>query len=155
MIEKLEGVLTRLAYLPWGTFGELRIGDIRLYTVECPWLNNKRFESCIPEGRYSIIKHRSPKHGNCFALLGEGVVLNGNSAKPTDRYACLFHVANFPDNVQGCIGPGTAINPIPVNGRQWPKSMGVSASGPSMNRLLSVLPDLWYLTITHKSAIVV
>lgn len=44
--------LERFAYSPFGTFGKLIYGDKTFLTVERPWLGNKPYKSCIPEGVY-------------------------------------------------------------------------------------------------------
>jgi hypothetical protein len=42
-------------YFPGGTHGELYYKGRRIcYTIELPWLLNKRSVSCIPEGRYAV-----------------------------------------------------------------------------------------------------
>ena len=44
--------LTRIAYSNMGVFGQLEVDGQALYSVERPWLDNKRIVSCIPEGAY-------------------------------------------------------------------------------------------------------
>ena len=65
------------------------------YTIERPWLDNAPWESCIPEGEYALKWKESPKFGWCYEV--EGV---------TNRTDILLHVANYPKDVQGCIGVG-------------------------------------------------
>ena len=67
----------------------------KFYTIELPWLDNKPFESCIPTGEYSLKWKESPKFGWCYEVE--------NVTKRTD---ILIHVANYPSDVQGCIGVG-------------------------------------------------
>jgi len=104
-----------------GTFGTLGVypdtdtsvePTLRLQTVEQPWRDNKPYQSCIPAGEYWLVPYDSPRHGQTWAIVG------GNVGFPeTDphilRSECLFHVANWADQVQGCIGPGMgrAIDP--------------------------------------------
>lgn len=87
--------LERIAYSPFGTFGQMTMPTgIRLYTVERPWLENRPSVSCIPPGRYSCV----PRH--FFRGGYEAVEITGVQG----RSHILFHVANFPVEVEGCIG---------------------------------------------------
>ena len=93
--------LKRFAYHPKGTLGVMHVPMHRLYTfytVERPWLDNAPFESCIPLGEYALKWKESPKFGLCYEV---------QSVK--DRTHILFHVANFPEEVQGCIGVGMSL----------------------------------------------
>jgi len=91
-----------------GTFGTLEIDDIVFFTVEKPWKDNKPFESCIPEGEYSLVPHQSNKYGNVLAIVGGTVShFKGEDFK---RYACLIHTANYPHDVEGCTGLGDNYN---------------------------------------------
>ncbi|CCN69765.1 conserved hypothetical protein [Vibrio nigripulchritudo SFn118] len=89
-----------------GTFGVLcnEFGEEICKTVERPWLDNQRLISCIPDGEYDLIPHKSPRFGDCYALDGEqhGVTIFG----PSQRTHILVHVANRVDQLEGCIGVG-------------------------------------------------
>lgn len=91
-----------------GTFGELSIGgEFICFTVEQPWNDNIPYKSCVPTGTYKLIPFNSPAHG--FTWQFENPELNvftQQTRRKSDRFACEFHVANYADNVQGCIGPG-------------------------------------------------
>lgn len=91
-----------------GTFGTLELNGHLFFTVEKPWKDNKPFESCVPEGEYSLVPHNSNKYGDVLALVGETV----SHYKDPDfkRYACLIHTANYPKDVEGCIGLGDNYN---------------------------------------------
>lgn len=83
------------AHLPHGDFGELYHDDERLcFTTERPWNHNRKFTSSIPEGVYTIVRHESPKFGQCWKVL--------NVPSRTD---ILIHAANTPDELEGCIAP--------------------------------------------------
>lgn len=43
--------------------------EIRLKTLELPFLDNQQNISCIPNGEYVMVKHKSPKFGNCFKVF--------------------------------------------------------------------------------------
>jgi hypothetical protein len=66
-----------------------------LYTLELPWLDNKRGESCIPVGTYKLKRHTSPKFGKCFWLQDV-----------PNRSEILIHPANYTRQLRGCIAVG-------------------------------------------------
>ena len=44
-------IIERFAYAPDGTFGRIKLPNgTQFVTVERPWLSNKAYESCIPDG---------------------------------------------------------------------------------------------------------
>jgi hypothetical protein len=83
-------------YFPNGTNGELFYNGKRIcFTIELPWLNNKPQISCIPEGRYEVVKRFSEHHGWHLLLK--------NVAK---RSVILIHCANDAvKELKGCIAP--------------------------------------------------
>ncbi|MBY6105010.1 hypothetical protein KUW19_00775 [Ferrimonas balearica] len=92
------------AYTDWGTWGKLYLdGEFFCYSVERPWLNNKPNVSCIPAGRYELVRHRSAKFGDCYALRNKQL---GVGIYEGLRTHILIHAANTPSHVQGCIGLG-------------------------------------------------
>lgn len=96
--------VARMGRFPFGAYGKLYVTncDTQFSTVERPWLDNERSISCIPAGTYPLV-------------LGE---FRRNTADPSDDYPCFeihdvpgrnlikIHVANRPDQVQGCIAIG-------------------------------------------------
>lgn len=143
------GTLTRQAYFPWGTFGILTVGGRQWAIVEQPWRNNEPFRSCVPEGSFECVSHKSPRFGQCFALVGDGVGINQGDGH---RWGILIHSANWPDQLQGCLAPGKSLQPIPAGGREWPQSLGVTQSRQAMQEMISELPDFWHLSITSIKA---
>lgn len=95
----MELVLSRI-YHESGTNGLLTYKGKRLcYTIELPWRNNKTSISCIPEGRYRLLKRSSWKFGN--HLLVSNV---------PGRSLILMHPANDAlKQLQGCIAPVTTL----------------------------------------------
>lgn len=91
----MELLLNR-TYYKSGTNGKISYqGKVICESIELPWVGNKRNISCIPEGRYLLIKRQHPKHGLQLAL---SIVPN--------REAILIHPANFAmRELQGCIAP--------------------------------------------------
>lgn len=76
-----------------GTFGVLLDGNVPFcVTLERPWLDNKKGESCIPDGNYVCRRVDSPKFENTFEVTD---VLN--------RTAILFHKGNLMEDSHGCI----------------------------------------------------
>jgi hypothetical protein len=91
--------LHRFAYLPVGTFGRLEVmGTVMptCFTVERPWMDNKRNVSCIPEGSYPLV--RDYYHRGDYPAYEVREV--------PGRSRILIHVANEPMEVAGCIAPG-------------------------------------------------
>lgn len=74
------------------------------YTLECPWRNNRPFESCIPDGAYLIEPWHSPTHGDCY-------IVSGGTVGKTEgvRTYILFHAANKVRQLQGCIALGLGV----------------------------------------------
>ncbi len=86
-------------YHPEGTNGLLCLqGKPVCRTIELPWRNNRRMISCIPEGRYQLVRRLYHRHGDQIGLLN---VLH--------REAILIHPGNSAqDDLRGCIAPVTA-----------------------------------------------
>ena len=84
------------AYFPKGVNGELYHDGSRLcFTIELPWKDNQTGVSCIPEGRYALVKRYSQKFHWHLQL----------SAVP-GRDAILIHPANNAlMELRGCIAP--------------------------------------------------
>jgi len=88
-------LLERFAYLDSGTLGKLTIDDWSCYTIERPWKNNAPNVSCIPEGTYACQSFSGSRFQNVIQVMDV-----------PDRTFILIHVANFPHDVEGCIGVG-------------------------------------------------
>ena len=85
--------LKRVSNTIHGTFGVLLEGAIPFaVTLENPWRDNKKNESCIPPGLYRCDRVLSPKFGNTF----EVVAVQGRSN-------ILFHKGNLEDDTLGCV----------------------------------------------------
>jgi hypothetical protein len=85
-------------YHPEGTNGVLKHRDtVICQTIELPWRDNRRWVSCIPEGRYRLIRREHFRHGDQLAV-----------ANVPGRSGILIHPANFAlTELQGCIAPVT------------------------------------------------
>ena len=109
-------------------------------TLELPWLDNQRNVSCIPEGIYTTSRHQSPNFGLCFHVQDV-----------PGRSHILIHAGNYVGSInpktgtpdtRGCILPGKAFADIDGDG-----VVDVTSSGPTMRRLLDLLPDVFELEI--------
>ena len=106
-----------------------------LAVVELPWKGNQNGVSCVPPNdTYRVKSHKSPKHGACFWLIGNGKggykynALYGNGYV---RSAVLIHRSPIaPGWLQGCLGPGLKFNLKQKNGKN-PKGTGDSYLNPS------------------------
>ena len=61
-------------------------------SLQLGWKNNQRRISHIPEGVYDVVRHQSPKFGDCFLIKDV-----------KDRDHVLFHTGNFYRDTLGCI----------------------------------------------------
>jgi len=95
-------VLERISYGPRATVGLLRWSDTLLYTLEDAWRDNRRRESCIPDGIYTVRPRRFYR-GGYDALEIAGV---------PGRSEILFHRGNTAADVQGCIVLGTGLDAL-------------------------------------------
>lgn len=98
----MELVLER-SYHQEGTQGSLFLNEKFLcFTIELPWLGNKRSESCIPEGGYELEARISKKFGNHLLLKNV-----------PDRSLILIHPANYAkEELRGCIAPVSELTGI-------------------------------------------
>lgn len=79
------------------TLGNLSIegAEFNCATIELPYKDNQRRISCIPKGRYTVVKRVSPKYGNHFHITNV-----------PNRDWVLIHSANFSSQLLGCISVG-------------------------------------------------
>ena len=100
-----------------------------LHTLELPDLNNERRISRIPEGTYDIVKHVSPRFGQCLWLQN----IPGRSE-------ILIHAGNTPRDTSGCILVGFALDGI--EGRER-----LLASRAALKALLETVPNEFKIVI--------
>ena len=126
--------LIRIAYIPDGTFGVL-FDDRTPFclTLERPWVDNRKSESCIPLGFYRCEKVKSPKFWITFEV----------KAVP-QRSAILFHKGNLMDDSHGCIIVGEEYGVL--EGQN-----AILASGRAFTEFMDRLKDQdhFYLEITQ------
>jgi len=91
--------LERFCYSPLGVFGSMMVEGAMLWTVERPWLGNAPWISCIPSGVYEC-GPRKYFRGGYDAIEIKHV---------PDRSHILFHKANLPEQLGGCIAPASRL----------------------------------------------
>src|SRR5690554_1402948 len=91
----MELILER-SYHKEGTHGSLFLNNRFLcFTVELPWLENRKMVSCVPEGTYPLEARYSKKFGN-HLLVKDVPQLD----------LILLHPANYAKKeLRGCIAP--------------------------------------------------
>lgn len=92
-------LLLKRTYLRNATHGSLYAGTEHIaFAVELPWRENKRRQSCIPEGDYVLRKRFSQKFGwHCVVV------------EVPQRSGILIHPANDAQReLLGCIAPVTS-----------------------------------------------
>lgn len=107
-------VLERFAYTPTDTQGVLTANGKRFYTIERPWIpgpnpGGMSMESCVPDGKYKLVKHTRPDGTKTVALVNPRLgVWHQEWDRPHDwgRYLILLHSGNTTADVVGCIAPG-------------------------------------------------
>jgi hypothetical protein len=100
-------------------------------TLELPWKDNEKRISCIPDGEYEVIKHTSPKFGECFWIQDV-----------PDRSEILFHSGSFYTNTLGCVLVGKGFTDINGDGL-----LDLVHSRDTMKDLLKLLPNKFKLII--------
>ena len=93
------------------TFGVLMLEDLpQILTLELPFKDNKRNESCIPEGRYICDRFNSAKVSGQTFLITEvpgrsGILFHhGNTAKDTEGCIIVGSEFGFIDGQYGVVG---------------------------------------------------
>jgi len=127
-----------------GTFSsEFHAAGQVFAAVEQPWLADADhpagvpFHSCVPAGIYELEPHDTERHPNCWALVNHDLGVYHWDDPHAHRTACLIHVANWPHNVEGCIGPGRKLGYVAnASGKQW---LGVNDSGAVLDILRKAL----------------
>lgn len=85
--------LHRIPSPPILQLGILLVPSLRpIVTLEPPWKDNLRNQSCVPRGTYELGLHVSSKFGRCFILQDV-----------PNRDAILIHAGNTRKDTEGCI----------------------------------------------------
>lgn len=78
------------------TLGWMEYSGKRFATIERPWRDNARQESCIPVGRYRVAVTPSQRFGRQLPIL----------INVPGRDGIRIHRANWVHELRGCIAPG-------------------------------------------------
>lgn len=77
------------------TFGFIVAGDSSFHTLELPYRDNKKNQSCIPKGSYPcnyLPRSASGKYRSVYHVRNV-----------QDRSGILIHAGNVPDQTKGCV----------------------------------------------------
>lgn len=134
--------LFRFDYGDDGTFGLFVFDDgTTYYTVEQPWRDNQVGHSCIPEGNYPLKKRASGVvQRTSGGTYSEGWEVTGVPG----RTYIMIHPANWPTDVEGCIGPGLKFGTLSDR-------RAVTSSRDAFDHLMDKLnaeTDGWQLQVT-------
>ena len=90
-------------YYPAGTNGKIQMkGSLITYTIELPWKENLAQVSCIPEGRYELVKRWNLKFNRHLQVMNV-----------SQRENILIHPANDAmHELKGCIAPVSLITGV-------------------------------------------
>lgn len=114
------------------TLGILTIGSFRCFTLELPYLENKRNVSCIPEGDYEYFKRVSPSRGLEVIQLRD----------VPNRSFIQIHPGNYTKQIQGCILPGLMIKDINLD-----SVFDVGNSTQAFDKIMALAGDSGVLTV--------
>jgi hypothetical protein len=119
-------VLQRGPGTAYGTHGTLSVdgGERLCYTLEEPWKDNEPRVSCIPPGRYQVIRHGwEPDSPVKFKRVWHVLNVPG-------RDAILIHAGNTIADTMGCILVGLGVN-----------EQGITQSQAALEKLRLLLPE--------------
>lgn len=129
-------------YSPTETLGVWKFSDgTTFYTVELPDKHNANNVSCIPEGKYTLKKRVS----GIVSRTTKGKYTSGwEVTNVPNRTYIMVHIANTVNDLNGCIGVGTAHGV--VGGLK-----GVVNSRVAFDKLMEKMSsqDTWNLEIKH------
>ena len=95
----MELVLVR-KYDTSGTNGSIFIGsELICHSIELPWKTNQKRISCVPEGRYELVKRYSAKFKWHLMLMNV----------PVRAYILIHPANNALKELKGCIAPVTIL----------------------------------------------
>lgn len=127
----MEITLQRFDYTLQQTLGILTVATSQFYTLELGWHNNQKQKSCIPPGKYEVVKRSSAKYAEHFHILNV-----------PNRDYILIHHGNYYTDILGCILVGTGLQDINHDGLQ-----DVTSSRIAIKALYKLLPGRFTLHI--------
>jgi hypothetical protein len=105
-------------------------------TLELPWKNNEKSISCIPEGKYTVIKRVNERFNKHFLL----------QEVPNRDYICI-HAGNYINQTHGCILAGLDHKDIDNDG-----FLDVTSSKIAIEKLYAILPEKFEIEIIGAKA---
>ena len=136
----MKATITRHKLQDAQTLGTLVLTDDegnKIYnckTLELPWLDNKRNESCIPLGNYKVVARQSARYNKHYHILDV-----------PGRSFVLIHIGNYYTQTKGCILVGKSISDINSDGY-----LDVTNSKSALQELLKLAPNGFDLEIKRK-----
>jgi hypothetical protein len=127
----METLVLKRKYKKTQTEGTLKGKNINLVTIELPDKDNKRRESCIPEGEYKVVPRTSPKYKKHYEIKDV-----------KNRSAILIHTANYARELLGCIGVGLSFKDLDKDG-----NLDIISSRIALDTLLYRYPEGFILKI--------
>lgn len=140
------------------TLGILTVGNHKLHSMERAWIphpgggrSGARFESCVSDGTYRLLPHRSEKYPQAWALVNPELDVYHfpwdvpHARDGLARSTILIHPANFAHELLGCIAPGRSRAKI---GNSWM----VQSSRDAMNLIKTVIGSMLDVTLTIEWA---
>ena len=103
-------------------------------TLELSWKFNVRNESCIPKGKYKVVKRNSPKFKNHFHILDV-----------ENRDYILIHNGNYYTDIRGCVLVGDDLMYLNND-----NEIDVINSKKTLKKLYNLLPEEFELTIVSR-----
>ncbi|MFZ7121799.1 MAG: DUF5675 family protein [Eubacteriaceae bacterium] len=136
----MKSAILKRTYKEDRTIGEFTLFDgnyelARFYTLERAWLDNKKNESCIPEGTYKVIPNNTKAHPDSFRL-----------PDVPGRSGILIHSGNYYYHSLGCILLGSNLVDLDKDGKP-----DISNSKKAMDKLYKLVGlNDFELTIIEK-----
>lgn len=97
-----EGTNGKIFLCASGAAGQEIKARLMMYSIELPWKDNRAGVSCIPEGRYALVKRWSPKFRRHLQVMDVA-----------QRKYILIHPANDAmHELKGCIAPVSSITGV-------------------------------------------
>lgn len=78
------------------------------YSIELPWLDNKRMQSCIPLGQYKVLPYNSENHPDVWEIQNV-----------PNRSKILIHIGNTTNDLSGCIALGFNVGSLIINNKKY------------------------------------
>ncbi len=112
------------------------LGEVEGVTMELPWKDNKRQQSCIPPDEYWVEIRDGAAVGSKFKYL------HFHIKDVPNRDWILIHIANFVRQLLGCIAPGMSLADIDGDG-----NIDVTNSQKALERIVACMPEKFKLII--------